>query len=156
MDAACARIPIARSDVGDDGLIHDDRIRGEIAAVVGALGGHRACLVAPRRIFPRVARQAADESITLLRNKNNVLPLSPGIGKLVVTGPNADSLIGQLGGWSVSWQGIFGGGQACCAGPPDQIPPATTVLQGIKAAVSPSTQVLAAPDQASAVSALMR
>ena len=101
-----------------------------------------------------VARQAADESITLLRNKNNVLPLSPGIGKLVVTGPNADSLVGQLGGWSVSWQGIFGGGQACCAGPPDQIPPATTVLQGIKAAVSPSTQVLAAPDQASAVSAL--
>jgi len=99
-----------------------------------------------------LARKAADESVTLLRNQNSTLPLSPNVGKLVVTGPSADSVTNQLGGWSVSWQGVFGGGQVCCAGPANQIPSATTVLAGIKNAVSPSTQVVYTQDQASAVS----
>jgi beta-glucosidase len=54
----------------------------------------------------------------------------------------------MLGGWSVSWQGVFGGGQVCCAGPPDQIPPAVTVWKGIHSA-DPSA--VFAPDQATAV-----
>jgi beta-glucosidase len=99
-----------------------------------------------------LARKAADESITLLRNQNGVLPLSKNASKLVVTGPNANSMTNQLGGWSVSWQGAFGANQACCAGPPDQIPPGTTVLDGIKQAVSPSTQVVYTQDQSTAVS----
>ena len=74
---------------------------------------------------------AAQESMTLLRNQNNTLPLSS-TAKVVVTGPSADSMTNQLGGWSVSWQGVFGAGHVCCMGPPDQIPPGTTVQQGIK------------------------
>lgn len=93
--------------------------------------------------------KAARESITLLRNQNNVLPLSPG-AKLVVTGPSADSMTNQLGGWSVGWQGVYGAGHVCCMGAPDQIPPGTTVLSGLKAA---DTHVTYAPDQASAVAA---
>ncbi|WP_243726846.1 beta-glucosidase family protein [Actinocrispum wychmicini] len=95
------------------------------------------------------ALTAAQESITLLRNENNVLPLKPG-AKLVVTGPSADSMTNQLGGWSVSWQGVFGAGHVCCVGPADQIPPGTTVLKGLQAADSATTY---APDQASAVAA---
>jgi beta-glucosidase len=79
-----------------------------------------------------LARKAADESITLLRNQSSTLPLSTN-AKLVVTGPSADSVSNQLGGWSVSWQGVYGAGHVCCMGPPDQIPPATTVLEGIQA-----------------------
>jgi beta-glucosidase len=75
--------------------------------------------------------QAARESITLLRNQDGVLPLSK-TDKVVVTGPSADSMTNQLGGWSVSWQGVFGAGHVCCMGPPDQIPPGTTVQKGIK------------------------
>lgn len=72
--------------------------------------------------------------MTLLRNPNNALPLSAG-SKVVVTGPNADSIPNLLGGWSVSWQGVYNNGsQACCAGPPDQIPPAVTVWKGIQQA----------------------
>jgi beta-glucosidase len=41
----------------------------------------------------------------------------------------------QLGGWSVSWQGVYDpGNHVCCMGPPDQIPDATTVLDGMEAA----------------------
>jgi beta-glucosidase len=54
----------------------------------------------------------------------------------------------QLGGWSVSWQGVFGAGHVCCMGPANQIPPGTTVQQGVK--VDDSNAVFA-PDQASAL-----
>jgi beta-glucosidase len=94
-----------------------------------------------------VTLQAARESITLLRNQNNVLPLSSS-SKLVVTGPSADSMTNQLGGWSVSWQGVFGAGHVCCMGPANQIPPGTTVLKGLQAEDS---HVVFAPDQATAV-----
>jgi beta-glucosidase len=74
---------------------------------------------------------AAQESMTLLRNQNNTLPLSSS-AKVVVTGPSADSMTNQLGGWSVSWQGVFGAGHVCCMGPANQIPPGTTVQAGVK------------------------
>ncbi|HET9141106.1 glycoside hydrolase family 3 C-terminal domain-containing protein, partial [Actinophytocola sp.] len=92
---------------------------------------------------------AARDSITLLRNEGNALPLAPN-AKVVVTGPSADSMTNQLGGWSVSWQGVFGAGHVCCMGPADQIPPGTTVLSGLQAA---TPNVTYAPDQASAVAA---
>jgi beta-glucosidase len=94
-----------------------------------------------------VTLQAARESMTLLRNQDNVLPLSP-TAHVVVTGPSADSMTNQLGGWSVSWQGVAGAGHVCCMGPPDQIPPGTTVLQGMK---SEDPNVVSAPDRATAV-----
>jgi len=94
-----------------------------------------------------VTLQAARESITLLRNQANVLPLSSN-SHLVVTGPSADSMTNQLGGWSVSWQGVFGAGHVCCMGPPNQIPPGTTVLKGLQAG---DANVISAPDQATAV-----
>jgi beta-glucosidase len=90
---------------------------------------------------------AAREYITLLRNEDNALPLSPS-SKVVVTGPSADSMTNQLGGWSVSWQGVFGAGHVCCMGNANQIPPGTTVLKGIQAA---DGNAVYAPDQASAV-----
>ena len=69
-----------------------------------------------------LAVRAATESQTLLRNDGNVLPLSTGIGKVVVTGPNADSIPNQDGGWTIGWQGI-----------PDGVTdPGVTVYQGIK------------------------
>ena len=93
--------------------------------------------------------KAAQESMTLLRNQNNALPLAAG-AKVVVTGPSAVSMTNQLGGWSVEWQGVFGSGHVCCVGPADQIPPGTTVVNGLKAN---DANVTFAPDQASAVAA---
>lgn len=53
-----------------------------------------------------LAVKAATESMTLLKNDGNVLPLSTGIGKVVVAGPSADSVANQNGGWTIGWQGI--------------------------------------------------
>ncbi len=54
--------------------------------------------------FAKVALQAAEESEILLKNENNVLPLVPG-KKILLTGPNANSMRCLNGGWSYSWQG---------------------------------------------------
>ena len=51
-----------------------------------------------------VAKAAADESITLLKNEDNILPLKKG-ARLLVTGPNGNSMRTLNGGWSYSWQG---------------------------------------------------
>jgi beta-glucosidase len=94
-----------------------------------------------------VTLKAAQESITLLKNQNSVLPLSPS-AHLVVTGPNADNMAYQLGGWSVSWQGVSTSGHVCCEGPPGMIPPGTTVLKGLQ---NGDPNVTYAADQATAV-----
>lgn len=51
-----------------------------------------------------VARKAAEESITLLKNEGGILPLQTG-AKVLVVGPNANSMRTLNGGWTLSWQG---------------------------------------------------
>lgn len=51
-----------------------------------------------------MAFQAAAESITLLKNQSSILPLKRD-AKILVTGPNANSMRALNGGWSYSWQG---------------------------------------------------
>ena len=51
-----------------------------------------------------LALNAAEESEVLLKNVNGILPLKKGV-KLLVTGPNANSMRCLNGGWSYSWQG---------------------------------------------------
>ena len=52
----------------------------------------------------QVSLDAARESITLLKNGNNLLPLAKNT-KVLVTGPTADSLISLNNGWTYVWQG---------------------------------------------------
>ena len=52
----------------------------------------------------QVSLQAAQESLTLLKNANNVLPLAK-TAKVLVTGPTSDSLISLNNGWTYVWQG---------------------------------------------------
>ena len=55
------------------------------------------------------ALQAAEESMVLLKNEGNLLPLSPNAQqpspKILLTGPNANQMRCLLGGWSYTWQG---------------------------------------------------
>ncbi len=52
----------------------------------------------------KLALQAARESITLLKNNGNVLPLRK-TAKVLVCGPNANSMRPMNGGWTYTWQG---------------------------------------------------
>ena len=52
----------------------------------------------------QVSLEAARESLTLLKNTDNILPLSK-TSKVLVTGPTADSLISLNNGWTYVWQG---------------------------------------------------
>jgi beta-glucosidase len=51
-----------------------------------------------------VARAAVRESLVLLKNERQILPLSPHL-HVLVTGDGADNLPKQCGGWTISWQG---------------------------------------------------
>lgn len=51
-----------------------------------------------------LAKEGALESITLLKNSNDILPLSKS-AKILVTGPNANNMRVLNGGWSYTWQG---------------------------------------------------
>jgi beta-glucosidase len=73
-----------------------------------------------------LALRSAQEGIVLLRNEHNLLPLKKTLKTLAVIGPNADNGPNQLGDYS-----------------PLEVPQhVSTVLDGIKAKVSPATRVV--------------
>ena len=76
-----------------------------------------------------VARQAVRESLVLLKNENNILPLDRKLNVLV-TGPSADSLQNQTGGWSIDWQGNGNSNK--------DFPNGSTIFDGIKSVVESS------------------
>ncbi len=75
--------------------------------------------------YKNAAREEARESIVLLKNEGNVLPLERDVKSIAVIGPLADSKEDMLGPWH-------------CVGRAD---PVVTLLSGIKAKVSPSTRI---------------
>ncbi|WP_282110354.1 glycoside hydrolase family 3 protein [Shewanella algicola] len=74
-----------------------------------------------------VARQAVRESLVLLKNNQNVLPLSPKLSVLVA-GDAADNIGKQSGGWTITWQGTDNKNA--------DFPGATSIYSGIEQAVS--------------------
>lgn len=71
--------PSQRGDAGDDTQLASDEMR-------------------------TLAREAVRESLVLLKNENQVLPLAKD-AKVLVAGPSANSLENQTGGWTLTWQG---------------------------------------------------
>jgi beta-glucosidase len=83
-----------------------------------------------------VARQAVRESLVLLKNDHKTLPLSKTAARVHVAGSGANDLGMQCGGWTIDWQGSLG----------NHVPGGTTILDGIKRAVSPNTKVTFSAD----------
>ncbi|WP_275561098.1 glycoside hydrolase family 3 N-terminal domain-containing protein [Streptomyces sp. 5-6(2022)] len=80
----------------------------------------------PRELSERVARA----SITLLAHDGEVLPLTPSARRIAVLGPNADSIAQQIGDYTA---------------PQRPGPHHVTVLDGIRSAAPPDTEVTYAP-----------
>jgi beta-glucosidase len=89
VDEAVRRILTVKYQLG----LFDDPLRGiESKTVIGSPESRQ------------VSLEAARESITLLKNENRTLPLSK-TAHVLVTGPDADSLIPLNNGWTYTWQG---------------------------------------------------
>ncbi len=77
-----------------------------------------------------LAREAVRKSLVLLKDGGSVLPLAKETRRIRVAGSAAHNLGRQCGGWTVEWQGIDGNWI-----------PGTTILDGIRSAVSGNTEV---------------
>lgn len=77
-----------------------------------------------------LAKQLALESMTLLKNQDDLLPLSKDLSSILVTGQAATSRRHLCGGWTLGW-----------AGAEEQDLDCDTVLDAIRAAVSPGTRI---------------
>ncbi len=95
-----------------------------------------------------VAKQAVRESLVLLKNKGNVLPLSPKLNVLVA-GDAAHNIGKQSGGWTITWQGTnntnedFPGGSSIYDGIKQQVEAAKGRVQ-----LSETGQFTSKPDVA--------
>lgn len=112
VDASVRRVLQLKSDLG---LFEDPFVNAEESDDTLNNDTHRG-----------VALEAARESMTLLKNDDDCLPFDPGIDEVLVTGPNADSLVNQVGGWSLKKEHELDG---------------TTVREGIEGVVSAETTV---------------
>jgi len=77
-----------------------------------------------------IARQAVRESLVLLKNENNVLPLSKDTSVIFVAGEGANNIGLQSGGWTLEWQGKKGNDNE-----------GTTIFGGLRSAVNSGSQI---------------
>jgi beta-glucosidase len=121
----------------EDGELSEERIDTTVRRVLRAkfcLGLFEDPTVDPRKAkeslgrddHREVAAACAEQSLTLLENEGELLPLPTDLDDILVTGPNADNIRHQLGGWT-----HFG----------EPLPPGVTVLDGIEEAVDDATRV---------------
>ena len=74
-----------------------------------------------------IAREAVRKSLVMLKNSDNLLPLSPA-ANILVAGDAADNIGKQSGGWSITWQGT--------GNKNEDFPGATSIFSGIEQAVT--------------------
>ena len=79
----------------------------------------------------QLAREAVAKTLVLLKNELHVLPLSKNGPSILVAGEAADDVGSQCGGWTVKWGGAKGA-----------VTKGTTILEGMRAAVSPETHII--------------
>jgi beta-glucosidase len=80
----------------------------------------------------KVARQAVRESLVLLKNEKQTLPLSKSTGKILVAGPRSNDIGSQCGGWTITWQGKTG-----------PITKGTTILDAVRSVKSEDNVIFA-------------
>lgn len=127
-EVKAGRVPMSRIDDAtrriltkkfEKGLFEKPFVDPSLLANVGS-AEHRA-----------LAREAVQKSQVVLKNEGGILPLSRALPKIFVAGKSAHNLGFQSGGWTMQWQGQDG-----------NTFPGTTILDGIRASVSPSSKVI--------------
>jgi beta-glucosidase len=116
IDDAVRRILRAKFELGLFENPFGDR---SLAATVGS-AEHR-----------RLARRAVRQSLVLLKNENDALPIDPDAPVILITGRGANNTGFQCGGWTLTWQGVE-----------SNIIQGTTILDGVRAQVSPGSRII--------------
>jgi len=111
LDTAVARVLKVKFDMG---LFENPYVDPKVAAKLVRKPGHIA-----------LARQVARESVTLLKNEKQLLPLSKKLSRIAVIGPNADNIYNQLGDYTA----------------PQDEQSIVTVLEGVKVKLSPDVKI---------------
>jgi len=106
---AVRRILTVKKDIG----LFDDPYMENVSHEVDNIGSEK---------YREIAKQLVEKSLVLLKNDNNILPLKKG-QKIFITGPAADDMGMQCGGWGLTWQGLLDDGQKVTEG--------TTILEGL-------------------------
>jgi beta-glucosidase len=78
----------------------------------------------------QLAREAAARSLVLLKNEGQLLPLDKSTPTILVGGQAADDIGLQCGGWTIEW-----------LGKPGRITTGTSILEGIRGAVSEAAEI---------------
>lgn len=121
------KIPLSRIDDAvrrilrvkfEMGLFNRSKINRKLLKTIGC-EAHR-----------EIARECVRKSLVLLKNNSRTLPLVKNLKRILVAGKSADDIGNQCGGWTVTWHG--GSGKTTNG---------TTILQGIRNAISPETVV---------------
>jgi beta-glucosidase len=120
-------VPLARIDDAVRRILH---VKFELGLFERPFGDEALLPLVGSAAHRAVAREAVRKSLVLLKNDGGTLPLSRDIPQVLVAGRAADDVGLQCGGWTIAWQGQAG-----------DITPGTTVLAGIRAAVSENTTV---------------
>ncbi|MCD9185909.1 MAG: glycoside hydrolase family 3 C-terminal domain-containing protein [Pyrinomonadaceae bacterium] len=95
------KIPMTRID---DAVRRILRVKYELGLFENPMPSESAKNNFGKAEYAQYSLEAARESLVLLKNQNNILPL-PKNKKVLVTGPTADSLISLNNGWTWVWQG---------------------------------------------------
>ena len=91
MDDAVKRILLVKKELG----ILDDPMMEKITSDEEEVGSTE---------YRKLARTLVEESLILLKNENSILPIKKGT-KIFVTGPAANDVGVQCGGWTLTWMG---------------------------------------------------
>lgn len=88
---ACRRILTVKKEMG----ILDDPMMEKVTSAKSSVGSQE---------YRNLAKTLVEESLVLLKNDNSILPIKKGT-KIFVTGPAANDVGVQCGGWTITWLG---------------------------------------------------
>ena len=95
------KVPVSRID---DAVRNVLMVKFQLGLFDAPLRGAGAPTIIGSSVSRQASLDAARESITLLKDENHTLPLAK-TARILVAGPDADSLIPLDNGWSYTWQG---------------------------------------------------
>ncbi len=126
------RVPLARIDDAVERIL---RIKLESGLFERPFADPRLLPEVGSAAHRELARRAVRESLVLLKNDRQALPLAKTTRHLVLAGNGADDLGRQCGGWTISWQGS-----------PGRPTEGTTILEAFRQSLGAGTQVTYSAD----------